>query len=66
MNTWSIYDKAIYYIQSKYAKLMYVQAPPMILSVLPNGVSMASNATVPTLTKLMNYFFGKYSKMNKK
>ncbi len=27
---------------------MYEAAPPTILSVLPKGVSMASNATVPT------------------
>ena len=30
------------------AKPIKVAAPPRILSVFPNGVSMASNATVPT------------------
>jgi hypothetical protein len=33
--------------------------PPVILSVLPNGVSMASNATVPTTKRLMKNFFCK-------
>ena len=38
-------------------KLANVAAPPTILSVLPKGVSMASNATVPITTKLMNKYF---------
>ena len=32
---------------------MYVAAPPNILSVLPKGVSIASNATVPTINNLL-------------
>jgi hypothetical protein len=32
-----------------------VAAPPIILSVLPNGVSMASKATVPTTNKLITF-----------
>jgi hypothetical protein len=32
---------------------MYVAAPPIILSVLPKGVSMASKATLPITSKLM-------------
>jgi hypothetical protein len=32
---------------------MYVAAPPTILSVFPNGVSMASKATVPTAKRLI-------------
>jgi hypothetical protein len=38
------------------AKLMYVAAPPTILSVFPNGVSMASKATVPTIKILILVF----------
>ena len=34
-------------------KAMYVQDPPMILSVFPYGVSKASNATVPMDNKLI-------------
>ncbi len=33
-------------------KPIYVAAPPRILSVFPNGVSIASNATVPTISNL--------------
>jgi hypothetical protein len=34
---------------------MYVAAPPIILSVLPKGVSIASKATVPITRRLINY-----------
>jgi hypothetical protein len=32
---------------------MYVPAPPIILSVFPKGVSIASKATLPTVNKLI-------------
>jgi hypothetical protein len=41
------------------ARLIYVAAPPIILSVLPKGVSIASKATVPTTTKLMEKYYCK-------
>ena len=34
-------------------KEMYVAAPPIILSVLPKGVSIASKATVPMIKSLL-------------
>jgi hypothetical protein len=38
-------------------KEIKVPAPPTILFVLPNGVSMASKATLPTVTRrIINYF----------
>ncbi len=36
-------------------KPIKVAAPPNILSVLPKGVSIASKATVPTITNLFIY-----------
>ena len=35
---------------------MYVAAPPIILSVFANGVSIASKATVPTTKRLIKIF----------
>ena len=35
------------------AKVMKVPAPPTILSVFPNGDSIASKATLPTVTNLI-------------
>jgi hypothetical protein len=40
------------HIKKEADKPMYVPAPPKILSVLPNGVSIASKATVPTINNL--------------
>jgi hypothetical protein len=36
---------------------MKVPAPPIILSLFPNGVSMASKAIEPTTTKDIIYLF---------
>ena len=44
------------------AREIYVPAPPTILSVLPNGVSIASKATLPTVNRLIFIFFSKISK----
>jgi len=33
-----------------------VPAPPTILSVFPKGVSMASNATLPTVANFISLF----------
>jgi hypothetical protein len=38
---------------------MYVPAPPRILSVFPKGVSMASEATEPTINNLLITSFKK-------
>jgi hypothetical protein len=45
------------FAKNEEAKEINVPAPPTILSVFPNGVSIASNATLPTVT---NFIYKKF------
>ena len=42
----------MFFVKIEVDKQIYVAAPPTILSVFPNGVCIASKATVPTTKRL--------------